>query len=109
METANEKRTVFRFPFFYENEKRMKALKIQSKNLLTLKIVVNYLNFVFLIEVKTKSKYRILNSFFNLSKKRNGTLGTRIRNDVFVNVKIRHNFYQSHGNKFTIPLNKKKC
>ena len=29
----NEKRTVFRFPFFYENEKRMKLLKIQRKNL----------------------------------------------------------------------------
>ena len=24
----NEKQTVFRFPFFYENEKRMKILKI---------------------------------------------------------------------------------
>ena len=28
MKTKNEKRTLSRFPFFYENEKRMKALKI---------------------------------------------------------------------------------
>ena len=33
----NEKRTVFRFPFFYENETRMKILKIQGKNLLNIK------------------------------------------------------------------------
>ena len=61
MKTKNEKRTVFRFPFFYENVKRMKVLKIQTKNLLNMKMTVNYLNFVFRIEVKTKSKYRILN------------------------------------------------
>ena len=52
----NEKRTVFRFPFFYENEKRIKVLKIQRKNLLNMKMVVSYLNFVFFIEVKAKSK-----------------------------------------------------
>ena len=28
----------------------------------------------------------------------------QIRNDVFVNVKIRYNFWLSHENKFTIPL-----
>ena len=39
----------------------MKVLKIQTKNLLNMKMTVNYLNFVFRIEVKTKSKYRILN------------------------------------------------
>ena len=64
----NEKRTVFRFPFFYENEKRMKILKIQRKNLLNMKMVVNYLNFVFLNEVKSKSKYRILNFVFEFIK-----------------------------------------
>ena len=64
----NEKRTVFRFPFFYENEKRVKVLKIQRKNLLNMKMVVNYLNFVFLIEVKSKSKYRILNFVFQFIK-----------------------------------------
>ena len=58
----NEKRTVFRFQFFYENEKRMRVLKIQIKTLLNMKMVVKYLNFVYLnIEVKTKSNYKILN------------------------------------------------
>ena len=42
----------------------MKILKIQRKNLLNMEMVVNYLNFVFLIEIKSKSKYRILNFVF---------------------------------------------
>ena len=37
---------------------------MQSKILLDIRIVVNYLNFVFHIEVKTKSKYKTLNSAF---------------------------------------------
>ena len=45
------------------------ALKIQNKNLLNMKMVVNYLNFVFLIEVKTKCKYRTLNFVFQFIKK----------------------------------------
>ena len=53
MKTKNEKRTVFCFPFFYENVKQMKVLKIHTKNLLNMKMTVNYLNFVFRIEVKT--------------------------------------------------------
>ena len=65
----NEKRTVFRFPFFYENEKRMKVLKIQRKNLLNMKMVVSCMNFVFFIEVKAKPKYRILNFVFQFIKK----------------------------------------
>ena len=65
----NEKRTVFHFPFFYENEKQMKVLKIQRKNLLNMKIVVSYLNFVSFIKVKAKSKYRILNFVFQFIKK----------------------------------------
>ena len=69
MKTKNEKRTVFRFPFFYENEKRIKVLKIERKNLLNMKMVVSYLNFVFFIEIKTKSKYRILNFVFQFIKK----------------------------------------
>ena len=69
MKTKNEKRIVFRFPFFYENEKRMKALKIQNKNLLNMKTVVNYLNFVFLIEVKINCKYKTLNFVFQFIKK----------------------------------------
>ena len=64
----NVKRTVFRFPFFYENEKRVKVLKIQRKNQLNMKMVVNYLNFIFLIEVKAKSKYGILNFVFQFIK-----------------------------------------
>ena len=31
-----------------------------------MKMAVNYLNFVFQTEVKTKSKYKVLNLFFNL-------------------------------------------
>ena len=70
MKTKNVKKTVicFLFSVFYQNEKRMKALKIQSKNLLSKKMVVNYLNFVFLNEVKTNSKYRILNFVFQYIK-----------------------------------------
>ena len=60
----NEKRTVFRFPFFYENEKRIKVLKIQRKNLLNMKMIVSYLNFVFFIEVKAKSKHKSVNFVF---------------------------------------------
>ena len=68
MKMKNEKWTVFRFPFFYENKKRMKVLKIQRKNLLSMKMVVNYFNFVFLTEVKSKSKYRILSFVFQFIK-----------------------------------------
>ena len=74
MKTKNEKRTVFRFRFFYENVKRMKVLKIQIKNLLNMKMTVNYLNFLFRIEVKTKSKYRILNFVFQFINKHKMTL-----------------------------------
>ena len=65
----NGKQTAFRFPFFYENEKQIKVLKIQRKNLINMKMVVNYLNFVFFIKVKVKSKYRILNFVFEFIKK----------------------------------------
>ena len=57
MKMKNEKRTVFRFPFFYE-----------TKNLLNMEMTVNYLNFVLRIEVQTKSKYRILNFVFQFIK-----------------------------------------
>ena len=69
MKMKNEKETVFRFPFSYENEKRMKVLKIQRKNLLNMKMVVNYLNFVFLIDAKAKSKYRIFEFRFSVYQK----------------------------------------
>ena len=65
MKIKNEKRTVFRF---CENEQRMRVLKTQSETLLNTKIVVKYLNFVFHIEVKTKSYYEILNFVFQFIK-----------------------------------------
>ena len=65
--TKNELYFVFHF-FFFFYEKRMRALKIQSKNLLNVKIVVNYLNFVFHFEVKPKSMDKILNFAFQFIK-----------------------------------------
>ena len=47
----------------------MKVLTIQRKNLLNMKMVVSYLNFVFFIKVKAKSKYRILSFVFEFIKK----------------------------------------
>ena len=61
MKIKNEKRTVFVIYFEW------RALKIQSKNLLNMKIVANDLNFVFHNEVK-KSNYEILNFAFQLIK-----------------------------------------
>ena len=46
----------------------MKALKTQRKNLSNMKILVNYLNFIFYIEVETKYKYRIFNFVFQFIK-----------------------------------------
>ena len=46
-----------------------KVLKIQRKDLLNMKMVVSYLNFVFFIEVKAKSKYRFFNFVFQFIKK----------------------------------------
>ena len=51
MKVKNQRQTVFRLPFFYKNEKRMRVLKSQNKTLLNMKMVVKYLNFVFHIEV----------------------------------------------------------
>ena len=68
MKMKNEKWTVFRFSFFYENEKQMRVLKILSKNFSNIIMVVKYLNFVFHIEVKTKSNYKILNFVFQFIK-----------------------------------------
>ena len=68
MKMKNEKRTAFRFPFFYENKKRMRVLKIQSKTLLNMKMVVKYLNFVFHTEVKTKSNNKTLSFVFQFIK-----------------------------------------
>ena len=46
----------------------MRVLKIQSETLLNMKMVVKYLNFVFNIEVKTKSNYKTLNVVFQFIK-----------------------------------------
>ena len=42
--------------FFLKMKNEWKALKTQRKNLLNMKIVVNYLNFVFHIEVSVENK-----------------------------------------------------
>ena len=44
-----------------------------------MKTVANYLNFVFHNVIKTKFSDIFLNFVFQLSKARNGTLGTRIQ------------------------------
>ena len=76
MKMKTNKWTVFRFPFFIK--------KIQSKSLLNLKIVVNYLNFVFRIEIKTKSKYNILNFIFQFIKNRKWHFGYTDYNGIVV-------------------------
>ena len=49
-----------------------------------MKIVVNYLNCVFFIVAKIKTKYKILNFVFQFNKMaRNGTLGTQIEYKCF--------------------------
>ena len=53
----------------------MQELKLQGKNLLNTKLIANCLNFVFCIEVKTKSKYQILNFFFLFIKNKKGHFG----------------------------------
>ena len=53
----------------------MKVLKIHRKNLLNMKMVVSYLNFFFFIEVRVKSKYRILNFVFQFIKKKKWHFG----------------------------------
>ena len=62
----------------------MRALKIQSKNLLNMKIVVNSLNFVFLVEVKIKSTYEILNLAFQFIKNTKLHFGTRTQQPVII-------------------------
>ena len=50
----------------FTNEQR--ALKIPSKNSLKKNIALNYLNFIFHIDVKTKSKNKTLNCDFQFTK-----------------------------------------
>ena len=63
-----EKRTIIRFPFFYENEKQMNALKNQSEHLLNMKMINNPFSFVFHFEVKIKSNHKFLNFVFQFIK-----------------------------------------
>ena len=56
-------------------KKGMRALKMQSKNLLNMNMVVNYLNFVFHNEVKTKSKCKVLNLDFQFLRNRKWHFG----------------------------------
>ena len=70
----------FVFQFHHENEKGRancicfsmflwkRKLRIQIKNLLNMKIVVNYLGLVFHVEVKAKCKNKILNFAFQFIK-----------------------------------------
>ena len=46
----------------------MRTLKTQSEDLFNLQMVVSNLNFVFHIELKVKSKYKILNFVFQFIK-----------------------------------------
>ena len=46
----------------------MRTLKTQSEDLFNLQMVVSYLNFVFHIKLKVKSKYKILNFVFQFIK-----------------------------------------
>ena len=46
----------------------MRTLKTQSEDLFNLQMVVSYLNFVFHIELKVISKYKILNFVFQFIK-----------------------------------------
>ena len=52
-----------------------RALKIQIWTLLNMKTVVNYLNFVIYMEIKTKSKYKILNFVFQFTNNTNWHFG----------------------------------
>ena len=65
-----------------------------------MKIVVNYLNCVFFIVAKIKTKYKILNFVFQFNKMaRNGTLGTQIEYKCFTVF-----FINEIHSKTSIPL-----
>ena len=90
MKTKSE--IVFRFPFFYENGKQMRVLKIQSKNLLNMKIVVAS------FEVKTKSN-KILNFVFQFIKNTKWHFGYKDWATLLFSLVINHlffNFFTNH-------------
>ena len=68
LKVKTKKRTVFRFSFFMKFKNEQRALKIPNKNSLNKNIALNYLNFIFHIDVKTKSKNKILNCDFQFTK-----------------------------------------
>ena len=91
IKTKNE--IVFRFPFFYGNGKRMRVLKIQSKNSLNMKIVVPS------FEVKTKSN-KILNFVFQFIKNTKWHFGYKDWATLLFSLVINHlffNFFTNHG------------
>ena len=94
MKMKNEKRKLyFVFDFFYENEKRMRALKIQTKNSLNMKIVVPS------FEVKTKSN-KILNFVFQFIKNTKWNFGYKDWVTLLFPLVINHllfNFFTNHG------------
>ena len=67
MKWTNEKRTVFRFPFFMKMKNEWQHWKLKVKTCFNMKVVV-ILNFVFHIEVTTKSNHKFLNSVFQFIK-----------------------------------------
>ena len=68
LKVKTKKRTVFRFSFFMKFKNEQRASKIPSKNSLNKNIALNYLNFIFHIDVKTKSKNKTLNCDFQFTK-----------------------------------------
>ena len=75
MKMKNEKRTIFCFPFFLWNGKANEGIKIQRKDLLNMKMVVNYLNLVLHTDVKTRYEYKVLNIVFQFIKDTKWHLG----------------------------------
>ena len=90
----NQKRktcTIFRLSFFVlfcvcvyvcvcvcENEKWKTKFEIQNRYPLDIRKLTIFWIFIRISWVKNESKYSVSNLFFNLSRKQNGTLDTRI-------------------------------
>ena len=63
------------FSIFYENEKRMRALKFKVKIHANGKKVVSYLNFFFDTETKTKFNHKLMIFVFQFIKNMNWQFG----------------------------------
>ena len=68
MKIKNGKRNVFRFLFYMKMKNEWEHWKFKVKIYFDMKIVVNYSNFVFQIEVKSKSNDKYSNSVFQFIK-----------------------------------------